>query len=211
MTSEHELHWLAFCYLTGELSSAEQADFEAQLATDQATREALALAVQLHYSAQMAERVPPPVTIKAAAAPHGRRISQFTALACSLVACLLMMFAWFNLPRAQHEILDNTQTDTASQLIAIWSSTNLNVAHPDDTSGTAAEPLSLRHQTLIHQSFLPESNDSVFADSEDLLNEFSPAEQELQEELAVPNWIFSALATADDQDLPDQEHEIQEN
>ncbi len=45
--SEPDLDWLAFCYAAGELSAAEQADFEARLVTDQPTREALARAVEL--------------------------------------------------------------------------------------------------------------------------------------------------------------------
>ncbi len=46
MTSRDELHWLAFCYVSGELSAAETATFEARLAMDESACEAVVLAVQ---------------------------------------------------------------------------------------------------------------------------------------------------------------------
>jgi anti-sigma-K factor RskA len=45
--SREELDWLAFQYAVGELSPAEQAEFERLLATDQAATDALAEAVEL--------------------------------------------------------------------------------------------------------------------------------------------------------------------
>jgi len=51
----NQLDWSAFCYAAGELSAAEAAEFEARLADDQATREALARAVELTQVVAAAE------------------------------------------------------------------------------------------------------------------------------------------------------------
>ena len=49
MTSfdKHDLNWLAFRYVAGEMSGDECAEFETRLADDQAAREAVASAVEL--------------------------------------------------------------------------------------------------------------------------------------------------------------------
>jgi hypothetical protein len=53
-TSEHDLDWLAFCYVAGELSPAERRRFENRLAEDQLAREAVARAVELGQAAAVA-------------------------------------------------------------------------------------------------------------------------------------------------------------
>ena len=45
--SETDLHWLAFLYVCGELSRADEAAFEGRLANDQAAREAVFSAAEL--------------------------------------------------------------------------------------------------------------------------------------------------------------------
>jgi anti-sigma factor RsiW len=46
MTPRDDLHWLAFCYVAGELSAAEASAFEARLATDESACEAVTLAMR---------------------------------------------------------------------------------------------------------------------------------------------------------------------
>ncbi len=53
----HDLDWQAFCYVSGELSSAEQRDFEERLGDDQTAREAVARAVALLQVLAEASRV----------------------------------------------------------------------------------------------------------------------------------------------------------
>lgn len=56
--SNHELNrwdWLAFCYLSDELSADDRAAFEASLAVEQVAREALARAVELTCVVAVAE------------------------------------------------------------------------------------------------------------------------------------------------------------
>jgi hypothetical protein len=52
---KNDLDWSAFCYLAGEMSQAQMADFEARLSEDQAAREALARAVELTQVVAAAE------------------------------------------------------------------------------------------------------------------------------------------------------------
>lgn len=64
-----ELSWLAFRYVAGELTAAETEQFEEQLATDQAAREAVAHSVELYHAVAAAEAgvAAEPVTIAARA------------------------------------------------------------------------------------------------------------------------------------------------
>lgn len=52
---QQELSWLAFRYVAGELTAAETEQFEEQLATDQAAREAVAHSVELYHAVAAAE------------------------------------------------------------------------------------------------------------------------------------------------------------
>jgi anti-sigma-K factor RskA len=49
-TSRHDLDWLAFCYVTGELSAAEATAFEERLAADDGACEAVARAMELNLA-----------------------------------------------------------------------------------------------------------------------------------------------------------------
>lgn len=53
---DSELFWLASCYVAGELSAAQVAEFEARLEVDQPAREAVAQAVELTAAVQGAEK-----------------------------------------------------------------------------------------------------------------------------------------------------------
>lgn len=49
-STEQDLDWLAFCYVSGELSSAELAAFEDRLATDEAACEAVARVMETNLA-----------------------------------------------------------------------------------------------------------------------------------------------------------------
>lgn len=56
-----ELHWQAFCYVTGELEIRQAARFEERLETDQTAREALAAALETLQLVTAAESLSPVV------------------------------------------------------------------------------------------------------------------------------------------------------
>lgn len=75
-----ELHWLAFRYATGELNAEEEAAFEERLAEDQAAREALAQAVELHQAL---------LFIAADQSAHRQPVRRVAIWVAALAACLL--------------------------------------------------------------------------------------------------------------------------
>jgi|GEM_PF-1184644 len=70
-TDGHDLDWLAFRYVTEELSPAEMTAFEVQLAEDQAAREAVAAAVLLIQTVEAVEGSLDEVAAETVAAPAG--------------------------------------------------------------------------------------------------------------------------------------------
>ena len=52
---DEELDWLAFCFVTGELSGDERSSFECRLSEDQSAREAVARAVELMQAISLAQ------------------------------------------------------------------------------------------------------------------------------------------------------------
>jgi hypothetical protein len=59
ITSPDELHWQAFCYVTGEMEVRQAGEFEALLETDQTAREALAAALETLQLVTAAESLHP--------------------------------------------------------------------------------------------------------------------------------------------------------
>ena len=100
---QNKLDWQAFLYVAGEMSADEAATFEALLAVDQTTREAVARSIELSasvYSAFESQRAATEnVTPKPFAYPHASRrhsktywLSMFacvTTAACILAAIVL--------------------------------------------------------------------------------------------------------------------------
>src|SRR5262245_34308227 len=90
MTND-ELHWLAFRYVAGEMTAAEEESFEQQLADDQEAREAVAQVVELNEAIRLAATKP-------VVAPR-RRFPLLTlhpvAWAAGLAASLLVVFGLY--------------------------------------------------------------------------------------------------------------------
>lgn len=101
--SQAQLDWQASCYLLGELSPAEQAAFEADLALSQPAREALARAVELQQAACAALASTSAVEAPAGRLPGGSvrpaaREAGFSwawAASSCLAVLALAAFAWF--------------------------------------------------------------------------------------------------------------------
>src|SRR6478609_1363750 len=62
--SAEQLHWQAFCYVTGELNVEQSAQFEERLATDQFAREAVASAMETLQLVTAAESLAPTVQVR---------------------------------------------------------------------------------------------------------------------------------------------------
>lgn len=80
-----ELHWLAFRYVAGELSAAEEERFEQRLAKDQAAREAVEQAAELSNAIRL-------VAADTAAVPHrdSYRVARRATWVAVTVAGLLL-------------------------------------------------------------------------------------------------------------------------
>ncbi len=92
---QNEHAWGAFCYLAGEMTLAEQLQFEAALADDQSAREALAEAVELTQATSAALAHAPPVASPVAPSPARRMQSRrWSWMALGAAACLLLVIGW---------------------------------------------------------------------------------------------------------------------
>jgi hypothetical protein len=87
----NQLDWTAFCYAAGELSADETAAFENRLGEDQATREALARAVELTQAVASAEAAQPAVIVRSRPSVWARRV---TWMAIGSAASLLVAVLW---------------------------------------------------------------------------------------------------------------------
>jgi anti-sigma-K factor RskA len=90
-----KLNWLAFRYVSGEMSSEESAEFEARLADDELACVAVAEAVQLNevvFAALDEERVTPVLSsqVEAVRSMNGRSLRSF-ATVTSLVALVALV------------------------------------------------------------------------------------------------------------------------
>lgn len=88
--TEHDLDWLAFRYVSGELAADEAESFELRLANDQAACDAVANAVELSQAIVAIESLVPAVT----PATASRIWSTYAAwFATGTAACLLVVLA----------------------------------------------------------------------------------------------------------------------
>ena len=92
---DEELDWLAFCFVSGELSGDERSSFECRLADDQLAREAVARAVELMQAVSLVQahavsrRVP--VTSVRRTTTWTRRLAWMSVGAS---AALVLVAAW---------------------------------------------------------------------------------------------------------------------
>ncbi len=123
MDDQHELAWLAFQYIAGDLSCPDREVFERRLAEDQAAREAVAAMVDLVQCVEAAElemaRVAPATSVEATSWARAAWV------ALSTVACLVMFVAIHGMPGPDRIFRPGHSRAATSvamdQLAIIWS------------------------------------------------------------------------------------------
>ena len=140
----HELNWLAFRYVAGEMSADECAEFETRLADDQAAREAVASAVELTQTMACAANdsfdiaAPEIVVRKRGRAVRGRRLLWvgLGAAAClTLVVLLRGVFDVRDIADSNSNPTRRARDSQPQQLALVWSQTR----QAEETGGEADE------------------------------------------------------------------------
>ena len=184
-TSRHDLDWLAFCYVTGELSAADVIAFEERLATDEGGCEAVARAMELNLavsvvmsdSPRSSGGSPELQSIVGAGEPPALRVlpSRRTSAALTLIAASAIAAAM--VVAVGSSVLNGNKIakrDGTDRLVAAW------------TQGEAA------------RNEVDDDNDALDVDDDDL---------------DPPDWMLAAV-TAEEQEklLPgDDAREVREN
>lgn len=115
-----DLAWLATCYVTGELSVAEQAAFEARLESDLAACEAVAQATQRNLVIAAAFDHSPSEAVRPASevvAPRSRVAA--TAMTLAAMAALVVGFVWM-LGKGQSTDRSLARQATENRVVAVW-------------------------------------------------------------------------------------------
>lgn len=85
----NDVRWLAYQYVTGELSVDDSEMFEVRLLDDQAAREAVADAVQLH-DGMLAAGVESMVVVTASSAGIWKRVASVVAMIAAVAVCIVL-------------------------------------------------------------------------------------------------------------------------
>ena len=183
-TNRNDLDWLAFCYVTGELSADDTTAFEERLATDEAACESVARAMELNLA--VAAAFADETHAESATGSHAVEVtliprrderampSRWTGTALTLIAAAAiaaMMLVAIGSSLTSHKVAKRDGTD---RLVAVWAQGEANRNQIDD------------------------DNDSLDADDDDL---------------DPPDWMLAAV-TAEEQakHLPgDDVPEVREN
>jgi len=91
--TEHELDWLAFRYVSGEMTADEAETFELRLAEEQSARDAVASAVELSQTIVAAQSLGLPAGIAPASTVRQGWSAHVAWFACGAAACLLIVLA----------------------------------------------------------------------------------------------------------------------
>lgn len=138
--SNVELHWLAFRYVSGEMTDQEQELFEQQLAEDQAAREAVEQAVEMLEAVRLVSSEP------ASLRPSifRRRIAWVAAAAAGLF--LIVCTSWWRSvtppnpdsagQHADHVLAPNHAPDSA-QVVSAWAELQREQVREDPAFGPA--------------------------------------------------------------------------
>jgi len=144
-TNSNPLDWLAFRYVTGEMTDEESAAWELQLADDQLAREAVAGAVEVlqtlsqlpqdsWYSPQVAVSLPRSLT-PVAARPFTARSWKFVFSAMAATVAIVALFVVSQAIRDDRSSAMN-ELDADAELATAWSLTRVSSA-----ATTIDEPL----------------------------------------------------------------------
>lgn len=117
-----ELFWLAFCYVTGELSPEQTLEFETRLESDQEARESVAQAVELAAAGQLASAqvaAAPVVSAPCAELSVAPRWTGGWALA--LAASLALVIAGYSLlAKNAAENASSEPSQPNQRLVDVW-------------------------------------------------------------------------------------------
>ena len=183
-TSRHDLDWLAFCYVTGELSAADVTAFEGRLATDEGACEAVARAMELNLAVatliadarRSSGDSPESVEVTILPRRDDRVVpSRWTGAALTAIAALAIAAAM--IVAIGSSVLTGSKIakrDGADRLVAAW------------TQGEAA------------RNEVDDDNDSLDADDDDL---------------DPPDWMLAAVTEEEQAELlpGDDAREVREN
>ena len=141
-----ELAWLAYCFVTGELSEGDAAAFEQRLSVDQAAREAVAEAVELCQAAAVAcsreVEQPTPARVAKRAASWSRPLAWMSIGAS---AALVLVTAWFQSDNIQAWF--RSPPSSRQDLAEVWSRTRESVRDIVQAEVVEAQPLPETHDS----------------------------------------------------------------
>ena len=113
---DRDLNWIAFQYVTNELSADDSQKFESLLAENQSAREALAQATRLMEGLHAIESMPVTVTPRIQPVAH-RRVLKWTVASCSVAVMLFLAISL--LPESQTPetelVSQSTLTDASEE------------------------------------------------------------------------------------------------
>lgn len=172
--ADSDLNWIAFQYITNELSADDSLQFESQLAENQLAREALAQATRLMAGLHSIESVPATVTPQVQTVAPSRSL-KWVVVSCSVAVMLFLAISLLPEPQAPETELvsQSTLTDASEEdlehLLNLWSE-------------------SAEENQLISQNTATESIDSL--DQQTTLAE--------SHSLEIPDWLYTAVALPDE-------------
>ena len=161
--------WLAFLYISEEMSAEQRADFEARLAHDLAAQEALARTVHLAshlVAARPRQALPPQGPVQSYRSP---------GIVVAAAACAVLLAAI--LPTSE-----NSQIETPHQVQTPYSQRSIDEL-ADQRIGELVNLWSTGTTTDMDSSLVDST--SMDSDTNDLL---------LSEDLNVPSWLLSAIS-----------------
>jgi hypothetical protein len=203
-SAEDDLLWQSVRYILREMQEKELAQFEAQLADDQAARESVAQAVRLVSAlqdAQPAHELLPQTsrrTVSRLRAAGGKlRVRSIVALvACSCLAALSLSFFPPRPGRVQEAPVANTQSDNGAgggHLVAIWSD---RLAESDSENALDSPNLE-RGDAIVSaeadDATSPEGADGAASDSA------AASDPTRNDEFRLPGWLIAAVSLGSEQ------------
>lgn len=165
-STENDLDWLAFRYISGEMAGSEVEQFESLLAEDQTARDAVVRAVELSQTIFAAHAAPQTRSVGLLSATSQHWMQHLTWISTSVAALLLVTLALnFNRPSSSATAdpndlarawIDHTDEPLASE------STSVNSTLADSEEFVTAEPPAWMLEAVqsLHGDGSTESDDS---------------------------------------------------
>jgi hypothetical protein len=190
---DHELDWLAFRYLAGELSATELLDFESRLGADEAARSSLSDMVELTLAlsaAGPAFQREPCATAPAdtTARRPNRRIRARSIWLAGVLACsaVVLVAAWSVWP-GPHHIAPRTAgttnwNDESLKLAVIWNEARFGL---------------VMDESWVSDEASDETDEALPASDLDLAASASREESDEWPAAEAPSWVWAGVIAAD--------------